>query len=256
MKMIIALSKRLIDSIVGYGKEIIGYFENAEIPELLTAKPFIKVKESYGRMVQGYMKARKNAYTDMLFTLDALRDSAYRIFQTVMQGFLYSEVPAEVAAAQLLNRLFEQYGTDFLIYSYVKETAQMSKFIQELKKPEYAAAIATLKMGVKVTKLEDAEMKFEEAYTLSVKDKAAHAAYGSASVARREFVEDLHKLLVYAEATMDANDPKWVALCQNIKAFNIKFEQNEAKRAATAPKKACKKKAAKDSTNKDDAPQA
>lgn len=255
MKMIIALSKRLIDSIVGYGKEVISYFESAEIPELLTAKPFTKVKESYTRMVQGYMKARKNAYTELLFSLDALRDSAYKILQTVVEGLVYSEVPAEAAAAQLLKRLFDQYGNDFLIYSYVKETAQMSKFIQELKKPEYAAAIATLKQEPKMVKLEDAEKKFEETYTLSVEDKAAHAAYESASAARKEFEEDMRKMMNYVELMAMNGDPKWLALCQKIEAFNIKFEQNEAKRAATAPKRATRKKASND-TNKDDAPQA
>lgn len=253
--MIIALSKRLIDSIVGYGKEVIGYFENAEIPELLTAKPFTKVKESYTLMVQGYMKARKNAYTELLFSLDVLRDNAYKIFQTVVQGLMYSEDPAEAAAAQLLKRLFDQYGNDFLIYSYVKETAQMSKFIQELKKPEYAAAVATLRQGVKMAKLEDAETKFEETYTLSVEDKAAHAAYESASAARKDFEEDMRKMMNYVELMAMNGDPKWIALCQKVEAFNIKFEQNEAKRAATAPKRACRKKASKD-TNKDDAPQA
>jgi hypothetical protein len=255
MKLLISLTRRLIDSIVGYGKEVISYFESAEMPELLTAKPFTKVKESYTRMVQGYMKARKNAYTELLFSLDALRDSAYKILQTVVEGLVYSEVPAEAAAAQLLKRLFDQYGNDFLIYSYVKETAQMSKFIQELKKPEYAAAIATLKQEPKMVKLEDAEKKFEETYTLSVEDKAAHAAYESASAARKEFEEDMRKMMNYVELMAMNGDPKWLALCQKIEAFNIKFEQNEAKRAATAPKKATRKAASKD-TNKDDAPQA
>lgn len=253
--MIIALSKRLIDSLVGYGKEVISYFENAEIPELLTAKPYTRVKESYTLMVQGYMKARKNAYTELLFSLDALRDSAYRVFQSIVEGLVYSEVPAEAAAAQLLKRLFDQYGNEFLIYSYVKETAQMSKFLQELKKPEYAAAIATLKQEAKVVKLEDAEKKFEATYTLSVEDKAAHAAYESASAGRREFEEAMRKMMSYVELMAMDNDPKWVALCQKIEAFNIKFEQNEAKSAATAPQKAARN-AASENTNKDDAPQA
>lgn len=242
MKLLISLTKRLIDSLVGYGKEIIGYFETAEIPELLTAKPFLKAKESYTRMVQGYMKARKNAYTELLFSLDAQRDSAYRIFRTVVQGLMYSEVPAEAAAAQRLNVLFEQYGAEFLDLSYVKETAQLSKFILEMQKPENAADIATLKQEPKMAKLVNAAKKFDDTYTLGVEDKAALAAYDSASVARREFEADLRKLMVYVEVMMDANDPKWVALCQKIEAFNIKFEQNEAK--------------TKNVANKDDAPKA
>lgn len=244
MKLFISLTKRLIDSLVGYGKEIIAYFENAGIPELLTAKPFLKAKDSYTRMVQGYMKARKNAYTELLFSLDALRDTAYRIFRTVIQGFLYSEVPAEVAAAQRLNVLFEQYGAEFLEMSYVKESAQLSKFILELQKPENTADIALLKQEPKMAKLLNAAKKFDDTYTLGIEDKAALAAFDSASVARREFEGDLRKLMVYVEAMMDANDPKWVALCQKIEAFNIKFEQNEAKSKD------------KDKTNKDDAPKA
>jgi hypothetical protein len=252
MKLLISLTKRLIDSLVGYGKEIIGYFEAAEIPELLTAKPFLKAKDSYTRMVQGYLKARKNAYTELLFSLDAQRDSAYRIFRTVVQGLMYSEVPAEAAAAQRLNVLFEQYGAEFLELSYVKETAQLSKFILELQKPENTASIATLKQEPKMTKLLNAAKKFDDTYTLGVEDKAALAAFDSASEARRDFEGDLRKLMVYVEAMMDASDLKWVALCQKIEAFNIKFEQNEGK----AKSKDKDKDKDKDKTNKDGAPKA
>lgn len=93
-----------------------------------------------------------------------------------------------------------------------------------------------------MAKLVNAAKKFDDTYTLGVEDKAALAAYDSASVARREFEADLRKLMVYVEVMMDANDPKWVTLCQKIEAFNIKFEQNEAK--------------TKNEANKEDAPKA
>lgn len=243
MNLIIALSKKLIDSIVGYGKEIISYFENAGIADIATAKPLVKVKEAFARMEQGYMKARKNAYTQQLFALDATRDNAYRIFRTVLQGSLYSEVPEEVTAAQRLNRVFEQYGAAFLELSYVKETAQMSKFIIDMKKPENAAAIAALKMEAKMTKLEEAEKKFEDTYSLSISDKAARDAYDSASAARREFELAIHRLMNYAELKAMDGDAKWIALCQKIEAFNTKFEQNEGKRTSS------QKKDSKDSSN-------
>jgi hypothetical protein len=256
MKLLISLTRRLVDSLVGYGKEIISYFEDSGIAELVTAKPFVKAKDSYTRMVQGYMKARKNAYTDQLFTLDVQRDAAYRILRTVLQGFLYSEVPAEVAAAQRLNVLFEQYGAEFLDASYVKETAQLSKFLLELKKPENVADAATLKLTGKVDKLVDAAKKFDDTYSLSVDDQVARAAFDSATEARRDFEAELHRLMVYVEAMMDAADPKWVALCQKVEAFNIKFEQNEAKTKPKDKGKTDKDKNDKDSGNKDSAPKA
>ncbi len=231
MKLMISLTKRLIDSLVGYGKELIGYFEDAGIPEVLTSKPFLMVKESYETMCNGYMKARKNAYTDLLFTYDTGRDNAYRAFRSIVQGLVYSDVPAQAAAALQINRLFDQYGSDFLEFSYIKETGKMTSFIQDLKKPENATCVATLQQESKVLKIEDFENKFESTYSLSVGDKAARDAYDSASAARTEFELAVRKLMSYVDLKMmESTDPKWQALCQKIVAFNTTFEQRETQR--------------------------
>ena len=232
MKLLISLSKKLIDSVLGYGKELLGYFETSGIAELVISKPYVRYKDAYVQMELGYMKARKNAYTDMLLTLDFERDTAYRVLRTVVEAAVFNEDSAEVAAAQLVKRLFDQYGADFLDDSYVKETAKMSKFLAELKKPENAAAIATLKLTAKLAKLQSAEDKFEQHYSLSVGDKASRDAFVSASDSRKAFEQATRLMMSYVELNLLNGDPKWEALAAQISAFNITFEQRETQRSA------------------------
>jgi hypothetical protein len=230
MKLLISLTSLLIDSLFAYGKEIIGYFANAGVPELLTSKPYLAAKEAYARMEQGFKKARKNAYTQELQELDAERVQVFKAIRKLVTGYLHSDEEEEVAAAKRIDALLDHFGADFLWLSYAKKTASISKFLSEIKSAEYAPSVAVMRMESKVTKLDTVEGKFERSYTLSVEDKAAHDAVESASDSRREFEQAVRKLMSYLEVKMmEDENPKLEALGRSITAYNTKFEQNEAK---------------------------
>lgn len=171
MKLFVSLTRKLIDSVMAYGKAIQGFFVESGLPEALTSKPYQNFIDTYNRMEAGYMKARKYAFTQKLIELDDARDLQYRALRRLVDGLSYTDNAEEAGAGKLLLRLFGQYGQTFLTHSYLKESAKMSSFLADLKKPEYAAAVVTLKLEAKVAKLDDLEVKFEQTYQLRIKDK-------------------------------------------------------------------------------------
>lgn len=227
MRLVIKLGKRVLDALVGYGKEVVSYVKTSGIPTLIASKPFSQLVDALDKLEKGYMKIRKNTYTLQLIQLDDERDDCYRSLYYVVKGCALSNNPAEVQAARQVIALFERYGLEFLQFAYVTESARMSNFIAELKLPRYAEALILLTIGTKLAKLEEADKAFNDCYALSVEDIVARKEHEAASAVRKEFQEALEKFMIYLEGkSMEETDPKWEALCQKIESFNTRFGQN------------------------------
>lgn len=238
MKMVIYLGKLQLNSLVGYGKELVGYVNAAGIPVLLTSKPYVLMNACFVKLNDGYELTRKSAFTDMLFDLDQKCDRSYRSFSYGVQSFIYSDIPAEAQAAHTLNVLLEQYGTAFLDESYLNESGKMSKFLEELKQPLNAAAIATLKLEPKQVQLTNDAASVSNVLGQSSAEKGARSSYVAATKVRTEFEKAASTFLNYMEIKLlEESDPKWEALCEKIVGLNQRLEQSEALRLAALKSK-------------------
>jgi hypothetical protein len=238
MKMVIYLGKLKLNTLFGYGKELVGYVDAAGIPVLLTSKPYVQMNDSLVKLNEGYELTRKSAFTDMLFDLDQKCDRSYRSFSYGVQSFIYSDIPAEAQAAKTLNVLLEQYGTAFLDEPYLNESGKMSKFIEELKQPMNAAAVATLKLESRQAQLTNDAASVSAVLGQSSAEKGARSTYVAATKVRTEFEKAASTFLNYVEIKLlEESDPKWEALCEKIVGLNERLEKSEALRLAALKSK-------------------
>lgn len=238
MKLVISLGRFILKDMAGYGSELNDLAVGAGIPELLTAKPYLRYKDFYARFTEGYKVSSKGKFTDLLLELDQKRGNSYRALFHGVQSFLYSDVAAEAQAAKTLNVLFEFYGLEFTNGSYEGETGTLNKLIVDLQKPENAAAVATLKFEAKVAQLVKDMGAFDATYKDTLKDVAEQKSFVAATTVRNEFEKETKNFLSYLQGKLlEDSDPKWEALCKNVVALNDRLEKLEAQRQAALKKK-------------------
>lgn len=222
MKLFISLVKKTIDVLVEYGKEIVQGVEASGLPELASSRSFIALKESYGKLVDGYNKERKSAYTEKLAALNDARKNSYRAMRITTQSFLYSEDEDEVSAAGLLDNLFKQNGTQFQNMSYSRISAQLRRLIESFSGSDAARAIALLKLYNKLLKLVNDEKAFEESYNASLEAKKTVQQINSATVVRKEFEKAMGRFTTYLEVILLENpSPQLESLCHSISRLNV-----------------------------------
>ncbi len=229
MSLYFSTSKMLLKDVVDYGKKLDSQVIGSGIEGLTTSKPYLRFKEANANLGQGYMLSRKSEFTEKLFELDQKRGNSYRGLYHGVQSFLYSDVPAEVLAAKRLNVLFEHYGFDFLEGSYSGESSTLASFIDDLKKPENAAAIVTLKFEPKQAQLVNDVTTFDTTYNQKVDDKDSKADFVAATRVRREFEQATKNFLAYVQGKLlEDSDPKWETLCSKILLLNQDVMKTEA----------------------------
>jgi hypothetical protein len=243
MRLVISLKGYILKDMAGYGSELNGLAVGAGIPELVIAKPYLRFLGAYDKFNDGFKLSSKGKFTDLLLELDQKRGNSYRGLFHGVQSFLYSDVQAEVQAAKTLNVLFQFYGFEFTNGSYEGETGTLRKFIADLKKPENAAAIATLKLEAKVAQLVKDVDAFDVTYKDSLKDVTEQKNYVAATTVRNEFEKETQNFLSYLQGKLlEDSDPKWEVLCANIITLNERLEKNEAVRQAALKNKREEKK--------------
>jgi len=229
MNLYFSTSKMLLKDVVDYGNKLDSQVVGSGIEEVTTSKPYLRFKEANTNLGQGYMLYRKSEFTEMLFELDQKRGNSYRGLFHGVQSFLYSDVPAEALAAKRLNVIFEHYGFDFLEGSYSGESSTLASFIEDLKKPENAAAIVMLKFEAKQAQLVNDVTTFDTTYDQKVDDKNSKAEFVAATRVRREFEQATKSFLAYVQGKLlEDSDPKWETLCSKILLVNQDVMKTEA----------------------------
>ena len=102
-------------------------------------------------------KITKSALTEEIQDADKTRDAMYRVMTDIVKMSLMLS-PVEVAAAKRLKIVFDTYGSYGAVAGKPlnEETSTVYNLLTDLKAPGYAADVATLGLGVWITKLEDA----------------------------------------------------------------------------------------------------
>ncbi|WP_320052611.1 DUF6261 family protein [uncultured Acetobacteroides sp.] len=243
MNLYFSTSKMLLKDEVDYGKKLDSQVVGSGIEGLTTSKPYLLFKEANANLARGYMLSRKSEFTERLFELDQKRGNSYRGLYHGVQSYLYSDVAAEVLAAKRLNVLFEHYGFDFLEGSYSGESSTLASFIEDLKKPENAAALVALKLEPKQAQLVNDVTAFDTTYSQKVDDKDSKADFVAATRVRREFEQATKNILVYVQGKLlEDSNPKWETLCSKILLLNQDAEKTEALHQAALKNKREKEK--------------
>lgn len=228
----------LLDTLMGYSRELSLLLAAANIPELNTANIYKLYLSTLANMNEGYKYPRSNPYTNELGDIVEKRSYSFRALQLTIQSFLHSNVEAERKAAEKLNTLFSQYSADFSSSSKTGATGKISSFLLDVKRPDIAAAIAVLKMEAKVQQLVDNETSYEETFLLSLMNDQEHESVEVASTLRSNFIAVIRDLIVFIGVRMkEENGTQWADLYVKINLQNAKFEKNEAKRQAALKKK-------------------
>lgn len=242
-KLFSSLRSCLLDTLMGYTKELLIILTSAEIPELLTTKSFIKVKNAYTKMEEGYKQLRKSPFTDKIQVLVQKRAHSFKALQLSVQSYLYSDVAEEKTAAETLIPLITEYGAEFSKASNSGSTGKIVNFIEDIKKPNYAAAVTALKEEPRVQQLLKDEASYEEMFLKSIKGEAENDEAAVASSQRSELNDSLKDLFTYIEVTAkESSDAKWATLQNNIAIHNNRIEKGETVRQAILKKKRDEKK--------------
>jgi len=233
----------LLDTLMGYSRELSLLLAAANIPELNTANIYKLYLSTLSNMNEGYKYPRGNPYTYPLIDCTDKRSFSFRAIQLTIKSFLHSSIEAERKAAEKLNTLFSQYSADFSSSSNTGATGKISSFLIDVKRPDITAAIAVLKMEAKVQHLVDDETSYEETYLLCLMSDQVHDGIEVASNLRSEFITVTRDLIVFIGLRMkEADSAPWVDMYTKINLQNAKFEKNEAIRQAALKRKRDEKK--------------
>ena len=142
----------------------IGQLVKSNLTDLLTAgintttDPFIanyitQLTADSTQMDLVLLQVRAKQESHDLEVLDIKRDTSVRVLRMQLNIFRSSNIPAEVAAYDVLKLPFNTYkGIEKL--NYEAENNAIDNFIIELGKPVYAGAIATLNLGGLITRMD------------------------------------------------------------------------------------------------------
>ena len=138
---------------------------------------------------------------------DEVRDDKVRALYYLINGFLYHPTREIKDAAQLLMKLFDNYGLVIVGESYATESSLVGSLLLDLAKPKYAAAITALSgCADLIAQLQTAEDDFEQARIAYETEKAKEGMVSNATLVKKEVLAILNdKIVVYLRAMEQVN---------------------------------------------------
>lgn len=237
------LRKCLLNSLVGFNKDLRGILKAANLPELEASNAYKRYLDVSMLLDEGHMQARKNPFTVKLGANVRARSKSYHAINFAIKSNLNSNIDAERNAATLLNMLFLRYSPEFSRTSYSGATGMIASFIQELKQKQNVDAIAVLKLENKVQQLLDDDASCEASYLQCIAKNMEQDEHVSASSIRNNYITAARNVITFVETqASEDKSGKWVELNGKVAIHNAKFERAEAVRQANLKKKREEKK--------------
>ncbi|WP_320052508.1 DUF6261 family protein [uncultured Acetobacteroides sp.] len=228
----------LLDSLMGYASRLDYILISAKLDELSASKIYQTFRYSLTKMEEGYMQSQKNPFTEALGDIVLRRSRTFKSIHHVIQSYLYSDVDAEREAAQKLLLLFKRYKAEFSKTSSRGVTGIVSSFIEDVKQPDYADAVATLLLNAKLQQLLRNQTEYEEVFLKSIATDVESSKTVVASSIRKAFTMEMRDLLLFVGTkAKEYPDSKWSELNGQIAIHNTKFVKGEGLRQAALKKK-------------------
>lgn len=167
---------------------------------------------------------------------DEVRDNKYRALYYLLNGLLYHPTKKMKEAAQLLMKLFNNYGLSVVGESYATESSLLGSLLLDLAKPDYAGAITALSGCAElIADLQTAQTDFEQARMAYEAEKAKEGMVDNATIVKKEVLAILNdKIVVYLRA-MEQVDPATFGVFANTCAQIIDDNNEQVKKRGKKP---------------------
>ena len=152
-------------------KNIISFLLAADLQALMLQKPVAELQAAFDAFDKAIIQARKTGYTELLYALDAARDTVYKGFVAFLKSCLSLPFPDKAEAAKAILAIIEKYP-------YIPslplrdETAAMTNLLQDLDNPETIAQLNLLGMLDAVTLIRSKNNEFETTYNQRTEKEA------------------------------------------------------------------------------------
>jgi len=153
---------------------------------------------------QAILQIQKSPYSDLLFSLDKVRDRAVRNYDHALKQFKYSEIPEELKAYHKLLILSSTYK-GFEVLNYEAQTKEMKKFLEAIDSDQFRTEVTLLDLGGYVNKIKISEAKFNQHFDSRINEVNTKAAY-KALVLRRILQKDYNHFTGYILALVNGLD--------------------------------------------------
>jgi len=142
---------------------------------------------------------------------DEVRDDNVRAVHYLTMGFLHHPDPAVKAAAEAVEKVFDNYGLSITGESYATESSLVNSLLADLAKPKLQAAIALLSgLSEIIAALQAAQTDFEETRIAYEEEKAKEGTLENATAIKLEVVAIINdQLVVYLRAMIQVDEPTY-----------------------------------------------
>ncbi len=150
-----------------------------------------KVEEQYSIYEQVYMKKTYSGKGELVAEADRKRDVLFSKMKKFLDGYRQIETMPNAQAADELYHTFKDFGLGLYRLNYARETAQLNKLIEELKKVENTEKLEALNLTDFFAQLKNAQTNFEKLYNEQAEDNADLHHIPSATEIRKNLEEAL-----------------------------------------------------------------
>ncbi|MFZ4454634.1 MAG: DUF6261 family protein [Bacteroidales bacterium] len=153
------------------------------------------------------------ALTKAVIEADQKRDFAYIGVRQYAGALCYSPDKAVREAAEALKVRLDLYGAGIEKLSYTEQSPYMRSFVSELRKPEYAAYVATTTLAPWIDAVDVAQVAFEGLQSSKLDDRVALKETESATNLRKALGDAIVGFYEYVSSmALVSKDAKWKTL--------------------------------------------
>lgn len=210
-----------------------GAFKNSGLTDQYLVSTFTALDAGNTKLTLSIKRSK--AESD-LETMDEVRDDKDRSLYYLLLGFSHHPTKKIKEAAQLLLKLFNNYGLVILSESYATESSLLSSLLLDLAKPEYQEAISALSGCAElIADLQAAQTDFEKARIAYEAEKAKDGMQDNATLVKKEVLGIINdKIVIYLRAMVQV-DPATYGVFTSTCAQVIADNNEQVKKRGKKP---------------------
>ena len=184
------------------------------------------------------IQVKEQQETHNLEVLDMTRDASVRVLRMQLNIYSHSNIPAEVAAYNVLKIPFNAYKNIEKL-NYEAENNAIDNFVAELAKPTYTAAIATLSLGGLIMRMKNDNNAFKTLFSTRSITVATTVHY-DAKVTRKTMIANYEAYATYVTSLTNATanlatNAYYLSLFNIIDNIRKYYSDMLARRTSTTP---------------------
>ena len=188
---------------------IIGAYKNTTLSSDAHLVKIFSALESESVLLTSAIRRLKDE--SVLEEKDEVRDDKVRAVHYLALGFMHHPDSAVKAAAEKVEKVFDNYGLSITGESYATESSLINSLLTDLAKPKLQDAIAALSgLAEIIVELQAAQTDFEETRIAYEEEKAKEGTLENATAIKKEVVTIINdRLVVYLRAMIQVDEPTY-----------------------------------------------